>query len=153
MLVPQRLEDRLGDVPHIPARVRPEARDDDAVLVERGDHRQVERLAQSEVLGAAAGGYVDDAGALLLTHLVPDNHAVLVGRLAVRACEGGLDGRQLVERAGVSPAFELAPGPLFQDLEGAFQGMLHRPAAQPVDLVALADLDVAQVLADGRGHV
>ena len=52
-----------------------------AVVVERRDHRQPERLAELEVLGAAARGDVDDAGPLLLADLVPGDDAVLVGRV------------------------------------------------------------------------
>ena len=91
VLVLQRVDDGLGHVPNVPARVRPEARDDDAVLVEGGDHRQAERLAQGEVLGPATGGNVDDAGAFFFADLVPDDDAVLVGGLVVRPGERGLD--------------------------------------------------------------
>ena len=49
-----------------------------AVLVERRDDRQAERLAQLVVLGAAAGRDVDDARALVLADLVPRHDAVLV---------------------------------------------------------------------------
>ena len=49
-----------------------------AVLVERPDDRQPERLAQLVVLGAAAGRDMDDARALVLADLVPGDDAMLV---------------------------------------------------------------------------
>ena len=52
-----------------------------AVLVDRGDDRQAERLAELEVLGAAARRDVDDAGALVLADLVPGHDPVLVAGL------------------------------------------------------------------------
>jgi isoleucyl-tRNA synthetase len=60
---------------------RTEAVDDDAVVVERRDHRQAQRLAQGIVLGAAARGDVDDSGPLLLADLVPRNDLMLVRRV------------------------------------------------------------------------
>ena len=109
-----------------------EALDVDAGLVERCDDRQAERLAQLEVLGAAAGGDVDDARALLLADLVPGDHPVLVrrGALSRRAAArtARLHRRQIVERAGVAPADELGAAPLLQDCERAVEG---RAAACP----------------------
>jgi hypothetical protein len=66
-----------------------EAGHEDAGLVQRRDHGQVVLLAQLEVLGAAAGGDVDDAGALGLAHLIPGDDAVglaVAGGLARGAC-------------------------------------------------------------------
>ena len=73
----------------------------DARLVERRDDRQPERLAELEVLGAAARGDVDDAGPLVLADLVPGDDDVLVrvvGIVARPGREGRLDRRQVVER-------------------------------------------------------
>ena len=78
-----------------------------AGLVERRDDRQVELLAQPEVLGAAAGRDVHDAGALVLADLVPRDDPVHVGRGAVLVDalgEGLPHHRQVVEGAGVVPA-------------------------------------------------
>ena len=47
-------------------------------LVERRDDRQTERLAQLEVLGAAARRDVDDARPLVLADLVPGDDPMLV---------------------------------------------------------------------------
>ena len=84
VLVLQRIEDGVGHIAHVTAGVRPEARDDRPVLVQRGDQRQTQRLAQGEVLGAAARGNVDDTGALFLADLVPQHDAVLVGFAVLR---------------------------------------------------------------------
>ena len=48
-----------------------------ARLVDRRQHRQVVRLAEVEVLGAAARRDVHDPGALVHRHLVPADDAVL----------------------------------------------------------------------------
>ena len=81
-------------------------------------------LAQLEVLRAAAGRDVDDAGALLLADLVPGDDAVLVGGAARRraARERRPHGRQLVERArGSASRPGRAPGPLLEHLEAALR--------------------------------
>ena len=77
----QMLDDRVGDVPDVPAAEGSEALDDDPAVVERGDHRQPERLAEGVVLGAAARGDVHDPGALVLADVGPRNDAVFVGRI------------------------------------------------------------------------
>ena len=48
----------FGDVADVPSAERPEALEVETALVERGDDRQPERLAQREVLRAAAGSDV-----------------------------------------------------------------------------------------------
>ena len=53
-------------------------------LVDRRQHRQVVHARELEVLGAAPGRDVDDAGALVERDLVPRDHAVLDGRAAAR---------------------------------------------------------------------
>ena len=68
-----------------------------AGLVDRRQHRQAERAAELEVLGAGAGRDVDDPGALLERDLVPRDDAVLDARA----------GREVVERALVAQADEL----------------------------------------------
>ena len=55
-----------------------------AGLVDRRQHRQAERPAELEVLAAAAGRDVDDAGALLERDLVPRHDAVLDRRARAR---------------------------------------------------------------------
>ena len=72
------LDDRVGDVAHVAPGQRAEAVEEDAALVERRDDRQPERLAELEVLGAAARGDVDDAGPLVLADLGPRHDPVLV---------------------------------------------------------------------------
>ena len=77
------------------------------------DDRQAQLLAQLEVLGAAAGGDVDDPRPLLLADLVPRDHPVLV-RAGARFATGGegvRHGRQVVVRALVAPADEVRAGP------------------------------------------
>ncbi len=152
--MPERLHDRVGHVADVAARVGPEAWQHDPVLVQGRYHRQAQLLAEGEVLRAAAGRDVHDAGALFLTDLIPGHDAMLIRRSGSSAgCEGSLHGRQLVERTHVSPALELAAGLLFENLELPHQGVLQRPAAEPEGLLTLTDLDVAQLLAHGRGHV
>ena len=127
-----------------------------ARFVERRDDRQPQRLAEAVVLRAAARRDVHDAGALGLADLVPGDDAMLVrSRAARRRCrrEGGLHGRQLVERPAVAPAHQLAAGSLAQHRERPAQGRLEGALAQPEDVRALADLHVGEVLPHRRGHV
>ena len=84
-LAAQVLDDRLGDVAHVAPAERPEPIEDDPGLVDRGDDGQAECLAELEVLGAAAGRDVDDAGALVLADLAPRDDAVLVAGPASNA--------------------------------------------------------------------
>ena len=86
------------------------------------DDGQAERLPELEVLGAAAGGDMDDPGPLLLPDLGPRHDPVLVR--PVRGVDGApregvSDGGQVVERAGVAPADHLAAGDLLEHLERA----------------------------------
>ena len=92
---------------------------------------------------------VDDAGALVLADLGPRHDAVDVLGLL----EGLADGRQVVERAHVLPAGEIAAGQLFLDRERADERACFRTPFPTQALVALADLDVAQVRPDGGGDV
>ena len=150
------VDDPLGDVGGLEAAQPAEALVVAAVLVDRADDRQAERLAELVVLGAAAGGDVDDPGALLLGDLVPGDHAVLVrGRRLVAGALGErrLDRGQLVERARVAPPDELGAGLLLLDLEVADERPLEDAAAQPERLAVLADADVALLGVDGGGHV
>ncbi len=130
------LDDRIGDIAHVAARQRAEPVDEDAALVERRDDRQAERLAQLEVLGAAAGGDVDDAGPLVLPDLGPRHDPMLVraiGGIGRAAGEGVPDGRQVVERTRVAPADHLAAGDLVEHLERSGQRRLERPLPEPED--------------------
>jgi hypothetical protein len=70
-----------------------------AGLVHRDEHRQFLATADLEVLGAAAGRDVDDAGALVQRHLLPWNDPMV--DCSARA--------ELVERTVVAPADQLAP--------------------------------------------
>ena len=73
------LDDRLGDVADVPSGQRSEPVDHDPALVERGDDREAELAPELEVLGAAAGRHVDDAGPLVLADLAPGDDPVAVG--------------------------------------------------------------------------
>ena len=97
-LLPQRLEDRRRYVAGEAPLQEAEALDVIAEVVKRGNGRQVELFAQGEVLLAAARRDVDDAGALLLAHLRPLDHAV--GDAILR--------RQLVERPAIGTADQIA---------------------------------------------
>ncbi len=150
------LDDRVGHVAHVAPRQRAEPADEDAALVERGDDRQPERLAELEVLGAAARGDVDDAGPLVLADVGPRHDPVLVGRVrgVGRAGGEGLpDSRQVVERPVIAPADHVRSGDLVEHLERTGERGLEGPLPQPVDPVTLADLDVADGRADGGSHV
>ena len=61
-----------------------------ASLVDGRQHRQAERAPELEVLTAAAGRDVDDAGALLERDLVPRDDAVLDARARARGCRTAL---------------------------------------------------------------
>jgi hypothetical protein len=58
--------------------------------------------------------------------------------------EGSADRRQVVERTGIAPSDELAPGDLVEDLERAHECRLEGPLAQPELVCALADADVPE---------
>src|SRR3954468_4906117 len=99
---------------------------------------------------------MDDAGALVLADLVPRDDAMLVARLPVgvrsllERCRHGI---QLVIWAAIPPADQLGAALLFDDLEVAAQGGLERSTTEPEEVLSLADLHVAELGADGRGHV
>ncbi len=78
------LDDRIGHVAHVAMAERPEPIEEDAGVIDRRDDREPERLAELEVLGAAAGRDVDDASALVLADLDPGHDAVLVAVLLER---------------------------------------------------------------------
>ena len=144
------VDDRLGDrrrlAPAEPAEVRVVA----TVLVDRADDRQPEGPPELEVLGAAARGDVDDAGPLLLADVAPRDHAVRRSRPPANAS-------RTAGRSSNGPVYRQptrsAPARLLDDLERALEDLLERPPAEPEQVLALADLDVAEVRADGRGHV
>ena len=79
-----------------------EAVDVDAALVMGAMTGRPCCLAEVEVLLAAAGRDVDDAGAFFVRDLVPGDDAVLRRRRCLT--------RQLVERAAVRPADQVAAG-------------------------------------------
>ena len=97
-LLAQRAKDRLGNFAAVHAGEEAEAGIVVAVLVDGDDDRQVLHLAQRKVLGPAAGGDVDDAGAFLLADVVPGDDAMLDARLLL----------QLVERSPVPKPNQLA---------------------------------------------
>ena len=125
------LDDRVGGVADVGAGQVPEAVDEDPGLVERGDDRQPQLLAELEVLGAAAGGDVDDARALVLPHLAPRHDDVLVrvvGVVARARREGRPDRRQVIERTRVAPADHVGAGDLVEHLDVALDA---RSSASP----------------------
>ena len=107
-----------------------------ARLVDRREHGQPERAAELEVLGAGAGGDVDDPRALLERDLVPRDDPVL---------DRGA-GRQVVERASCSagPASS-APG------DAADEGVLREERREhPLAVLPQA---VFALRMDGGGDV
>ena len=89
----QIIEDRLGHIGDVHAGQPAKALDEIAVIVERGQDGEVVLFAQVEVLGAAAGGDVDDAGAFALAHAIPGmTWCTLAAALAIaqiEMCESG----------------------------------------------------------------
>ena len=77
----------------------------DAGLVDRRDDRQAVDLRQLVVLGAAARGDVDDAGALFLADVLPGDDRVLDARPGPRAPRTGCGsaGRPARTRSGGRP--------------------------------------------------
>ena len=106
-------------------------------LVQRGDGREIEFLAQRKVLRATARGDVDDTGALRLPHLVPQDHSVCLWPA------GGLLGLEFVKGAVVGPTFQCCALHFFQHLISALQ---DRQCAfgEIKNLVPLADFYVGQ---------
>ena len=99
-LVLQAVVDRLVYVEHAPAGEPVEPVDEDAELVQRRDDLQAPLLADLEVLGARSGGGMDDAGALRLAHLVPQDDAVLHAALRGQLVEGPTVAQPVQGRAG-----------------------------------------------------
>ncbi len=155
----ERLEllDDLGrDARGILAAELTEPREVVAGLVEGRDDRQLELLAQREVLGPAARGDVDDGGAFVLTHLVPFDDAVDIGRLAVDVDTFGeclRHHRQVIEGEPVVPAQQVLALVLLDDLEIALHSGPERDLADPEALVALLDEHVVEVGVNRCGHV
>ena len=157
----QILEDGPGRRGGAQARQPGEALHEDALVVQGHDDGQPVLLAQLEVLSAAAGGDVHDARALGLAHAIPEDDAVRLGgrrfnafdkSVQVRVSAGFSLRRQLVEGAVVRPTLHGAALQLRQHLVAAPQHP-HRAFGEVEDLVALPDLDVVQVGADGSGDV
>ncbi len=159
----QVFDDRLGDFGDVPARQPAEAFDVHAVLVERGDDGQAVLFVELIVLGAAARGDVDDAGALGLADLLPQDDAVRLLRRLRDVAEqtpqprlgpaaGVLRGGQVVEGAAVRPALHLLAAQLAQHLERAFEH-LGRALREIENFIALFDFHVRQRRPDGGGDV
>ena len=87
------------------------------------DGGQPERFAELVVLGAGARCDVDDARPLVLADFVPRHDPVLVVSVPERLPGGG----EVVERALVTPADELAAGFLLLDQELADDWSTPRP--------------------------
>ena len=136
-LLPQILEDARGAFGDVSVSEEAEALQENPLLVQRGDGREIMLLAQREVLRTAARGHMDDAGALRLPHLVPQDHPVGLGTA------GGLLGLQFVEGAVVGPAFQRCPIHLLQHLTLAPQDG-EGPLGEIEDFVPLAHLHVGQ---------
>ena len=104
-------------------------------LVDGGDHVEVERLGELEILGTAARCDVHDSRAVLHRDVVPGDHTML--DLATRA--------ECVERALVPPADDLGTGePLHEHLVGI---------ASDGDPVAVLEPTVLRDRVDGGGDV
>ena len=118
-------------------------------------------FAQLEVLRAAAGGHVDDAGALFLADGIPGDDLVGLDGVELDVADelgqvgeaaGALGSLQLVEGAVVGPADHLGAFQLAEHLVGAAQHV-QGALGEVEHLVALAHLDVGQVGTDGGGDV
>src|SRR5262249_46251188 len=112
------------------ARQLTETRKVDALVIERSHWRQTFFATQGEVLLAAAGRDVNDAGPLCLADQGPGDDAMSVSRGLPRGpalprghlsdhrgkASGMLLGRQLIERAVVGPADHIGAGDLALEL-------------------------------------
>ena len=123
-----------GEVP----RERAEAVREAAVVAQRRDRRQAVLLAPGEVDAAAAGGRVDDAGALPFGHVVAaaDDPVRVLGadrrapavlpddlRHFLGEAVGRVRGRDVVERAVVGPAQHLLALDLADDFDRLLAGL------------------------------
>ena len=106
-----------------------------AVLVDRADDRQPERLCPAAKSSAPQPG-------AMWTMPVPSSSPTSVQATtrcsyAASRANASRDGGQVVERALVAPADELGARALLDDLERAPRGLLERPAAEPERVLAL----------------
>ena len=111
---------------------------EDAELVDRVKHGQPVHLCEREVLLAAAGSDVHDAGPLLIGDLAPADDAVLHSRLH----------RQLVERAAVGEADELGTRCLAEHARSGRDTGLRAVGDPPATTVATLDQQVGQLRVD-----
>ena len=149
----QLLEDGVCDLRHVATCEPAEPLDVYAELIQWREYRQVIFLTEGEVLRAAAGGDVDDARALRLAHLIPQDHSMGIGAsLLLGSGKHCLHGGQVIEGAIVSPALQRTPRHLLQDLVVTVQHV-QRPLGEVEDFVPLAHFDVGQVGADSRSDV
>ncbi len=135
----RRVLDGAGDPPGLPA----EAVDEDPELVDRIDHRQVEGLGEREVLLPAAGGDMDDTGALRVVDLGPRDDAV--GHAGSR--------RKLVERPGVGQVHQLGALRFADDGGVPRHPGLRARAHPPATPVTALDELVREVRVHRRGDV
>ena len=112
-------------------------------LVDRHEHGQLLAAADLEVLGAAAGRDVDDAGALV-------EHDVGVGDDTVD--DLGLRG-QVVEAGRVGTAHEVGAAHAPDDLRVRAEHGLAAILGDDAALALVLDPDVVGIGLDGRGHV
>ena len=92
---------------------------------QRGHPGQGHFLGELEVLCAAAGGDMDNAGAFILTHLIPEYHPVgfrCAGRnpflefFQLSYTANNLGGREFIKGTVVGPTFHFSAFDFFQDL-------------------------------------
>ena len=116
-----------------------------AELVDRLDDRQSLGAGQVEVLLAAAGCDVDEARALGLLHVTPQDDPVGVGR----------GGREIVEGRVVLQVLQLPSGTDGQDLNrGEVRGQdLQACLGHVVDAVVEPNAGVGEIRVDGHRHV
>ena len=142
----QVLEDGVGHVAGELAAQHAEAFHEHARLVDGGDDGQAQLLAQVEVLLAAAGRHVDDAGPLVLGDDVPRDDAVRGDGFRSRG--------QVVERAVVAPALHGGAGQFLDHLERpARLQLVHARLHQVVGVAVLHGLHVGEFRVDGAGDV
>ena len=115
----------------------------DAELIDRRDNLEIVLLREREVLLAAAGGDVDDAGAFDRADVGPGDHPML-----------DVDfGGQLVKRTFVGPAEHVGALQLARDGIVAAQGVLDCLLGEIEPVTVLLDVDVVQLGIDRGGNV
>ena len=141
--LPEVLDDRLAGVGGVLA-VQPAVRlVERAGVVDRHEHGQAQVAAEVEVLLAAAGRDVDDAGALVGADHVPRDDPVLDALLR----------GQVVERADVRPPDQLGALRPLDDAGRLAEHGLDAALHHPGQTRAAGDRDVVGLGVDGGGDV